>query len=61
MQNITSGLFWAKKSVFSWQIIEFLNDLLEGFDLLDLLEGYEKSLFARFSLCSSNMSMSLLV
>ena len=42
MQNIpTSGLFWAKKSVLSWQIIEFLNDLLEFFkNLLDFFSAW---------------------
>ena len=44
VQNISSsGLFWAKKSVFIWQIIEFLNDLLEFFE--NLLEFFWLEVF----------------
>ena len=48
VQNIpTSGLFWAKKSVLTWQIIEFVNDLLEFFE--NLLEFFLAWLFLALS------------
>jgi len=53
VQNIsTSGLFLSKKSVFSWQIIEFLNDLLEFFEnLLEFFFGFSFFGLEFFSKC----------
>jgi len=53
VQNIsTLGLFLSKKSVFSWQIIEFLNNLLEFFEnLLEFFFGLSFFGLEFFSKC----------